>query len=86
MSAVSFFLAKLAVQFAYADVWIPTMIIADPLQFLLCVCIGVLPMWPVRFGHEGFFCPIVLLIPPHKGSLGDVIPPKDKVNVLRLTI
>ena len=45
MTAVRFFLPQLAVQFANAAVGISAVVVPDPSQFLLCVCIGV---WAVR--------------------------------------
>ena len=45
MTVVRFFLPQLAVQFANAAVGISAMVVPDPSQFLLYVCIGV---WAVR--------------------------------------
>ena len=62
------------------------MIVPDPVQFFLCVGVGMLAMWTVRFRHERFPGAVIQFVPAHKGCLGDVIPAKYKINVFRLTV
>ena len=68
MTAVGFVFPQLAVQFADGDVRIPAVVIADPLQFLFGVGVGVRSMRFVGFVLQGFLCSVLGVIPAHQGG------------------
>ena len=68
MTAVGFVFPQLAVQFADGDVRIPAAVIADPLQFLFGVGIGVRSMRFVGFVLQGFPCSVIGAVPAHQGG------------------
>ena len=86
MPAVRLFLAQLSVHFAYADVGIAPVQIANPGQFFLRMRVRVRRFRTVRLRFQRFTRPVVLLIPPHQRRFRDVIPPADELHVPRLSI
>ena len=57
MTAIGFFFTQLPVQLADRDVRIPAVVIADPLQFLFGMGIGVRGMRLVGLVLQEFFVP-----------------------------
>lgn len=86
MSAVCFLLAKLSVQLTNADVRIAAVIAAYPVQFFLCMCVGMLAVRPMRLRCKGFPRPVIQLVLAHQGRLGDMIPAQHKVYILCLPV
>ena len=83
VSAVGFLLTLLAVQLTDTNAWVTPMIIANPLQFLLCVSIGMLAVGPVGFGINDFFVLSYSLFQRIREAL---ISAQNKANVLCLPI
>ncbi len=84
--AVRLLPAQLSVQLADADVGIAAVIVADPVQFLLCVRIGMLAVRTMGFWDKRFLCAIIQLIPAHERSFGDVIPAAHQADIFCLTV
>ena len=68
MTAVGFIFPQLSVQFADRDVRIPAVVIANPLQFLLGVGVGVRSMRFMGLVLQGFLCSVIGAAPAHQGG------------------
>ena len=86
MPGVGLLTPELAVQFTNAYVRISAMIVPNPFQFFIGMSVGVRSVRSVRLCHQRFFCPVILLVPPHKGRFENVIPAAHKADVFRLPV
>ena len=84
--AVRLFLAQFPVHFAYTDVRISPMKIANPTLLFQRVRIRVRSFRTMRLRLQRFPRSVVQPVPPHQRRLRDVIPPADELHILHLPI
>ncbi len=66
MTGIRLILSQLAVKLTQGYVGIPSVVVLDPLQFLLSMGVGMRRMGTMRFGYKGLLGSVIPLIPSHQ--------------------